>query len=67
VTLQKFAVLGALGADQLHLTIQGIGFTDAVREDDVAAIVEATRKELTLTPRPSKLRFSHWKRSPSYV
>ncbi len=34
----------------LHLTMQGIGFTDEVAEDDVAAIVRETRQRLANIP-----------------
>jgi 2'-5' RNA ligase len=49
--LQGFPSLDVLRTDELHMTIQGIGFTDAVRDDDVSAIIEATRIELAKLPR----------------
>lgn len=51
--LQDFPTLDVLTTDQLHMTIQGIGFTDAVRDDDLSAIVEATRSELAKLSRPT--------------
>jgi 2'-5' RNA ligase len=51
--LQGFPTLDVLRTDQLHMTIQGIGFTDHVRDDDLSAIIEATRAELAKLPRPT--------------
>lgn len=36
--------------DGLHLTMQGVGFTDEVRREDVDAIVEAARSRCTALP-----------------
>ncbi len=36
----------------LHLTMQGIGFTDDVPEDDITLIVEGARKHLAAVPVP---------------
>jgi len=36
----------------LHLTMQGIGFTDEVPEDDITLIVEGARKHLAAVPVP---------------
>jgi 2'-5' RNA ligase len=36
----------------LHLTMQGIGFTDEVADADIALIVEAARKRLAAVPPP---------------
>lgn len=48
--LQEFPSLDALSTGQLHLTIQGIGFTDEVSDADLAAIVTATQTELAALP-----------------
>jgi 2'-5' RNA ligase len=49
-TLQKFPSLDVLSTGQLHLTMQGIGFTDEVSDADVADIVTATQHELAALP-----------------
>jgi 2'-5' RNA ligase len=49
-TLEQFPGLDVLRTDQLHLTVQGLGFAGEVPEADVAAIVEATRPELAALP-----------------
>jgi 2'-5' RNA ligase len=49
VRLQRDLASGALDLvplEGLHLTMQGVGFTDEVAEQDVAAIVEAARVRL---------------------
>jgi 2'-5' RNA ligase len=51
--LQGFSTLDVLRTDQLHMTLQGIGFTDAVRDEDVSAIVEATRNQLARLSPPT--------------
>jgi len=52
-TLTRFDSLDVLRTDQLHLTIQGVGFTDEVTDSDVSAIVEATRLELASVATPT--------------
>lgn len=51
--LSRLPELDVLTTDQLHMTMQGIGFTHEVDGRDVAAIVAATRTELAALPAPT--------------
>ena len=51
-TLQRFEGLDVLRTDELHLTVQGLGFVGEITEYDVTAIVESSQVELAeLSPR----------------
>lgn len=48
--------LDLIPPEWLHLTMQGVGFTDEVSDQDVAAIAEAARRRLAQLP-PARLTF----------
>lgn len=44
--LSGFSALRPVPAEWLHLTMQGLGFTDEVTDDEVTAVVAAARKRI---------------------
>ncbi|MFC8528277.1 2'-5' RNA ligase family protein [Nocardia sp. NPDC057227] len=50
-TLSASPTMKPVSADGLHITVQGIGFTDTVPRSDVDRIVEAARRSLADLPR----------------
>ncbi|MFC8043580.1 2'-5' RNA ligase family protein [Nocardia sp. NPDC057353] len=50
-TLSALPTMKPVGPDGLHITVQGIGFTDTVAASDVDRIVDAARRNLADLPR----------------
>lgn len=50
-TLSAVPTMEPVSSEGLHITVQGIGFTDAVPRSDVDRIVDATRRNLAELPR----------------